>query len=348
MDQLTTTLTPLVIDLAIAAVILLVAFLKAKRGLYQSVMSVAIVILAIAIGFVGSKLLLEPVTDFVWDQYGPKVEQRFNDEVDAALKGENGLAASFQKSWNRVVKSFNMNKLENLIIEEKGHDFTNSEVVENLRAITLLKSRLLIEKVCHLGLFGVLTAVSLLLLTLLKNLVGNVADWKIIGWVNRLGGFILGFIEVIVIMLLVVRGAGLLNIMTFENLSEGTVLLKWLIGGDVQSTLRDVQNMSLEDIKKLKIDDFTTVDLEDVKKQVKELVNEVDTIGVTDSVKDILEDSGVNGAAEDLSEQLSDKAEGTGDKLKDLKDKVKSVGETVNGVKETVDNVKDAVNGDGQ
>ena len=325
MDQLTTTITPLVIDLAIAAVILLVACLKAKRGLYQSVMSVVVVILAIAIGFVGSKLLLEPVTDYVWSQYGPKVEQRFNDEVDAALNGEDGLAASFQKSWNRVVKSFDMEQLDSLLIAESETDYTDSELVDSLRTFTLLKTRLLVEKVCHIGLFGVLTAIALLLLTLLKNLVGNIADWKVIGWVNKAGGFALGFIEVIVIMLLVVRGAGLLNIQVFENLSEGTVLLKWLIGGDVQTTLRDVQNMSLEDIKQLKIDDFTTVDMDDVIQQVKDIVDEADTVGVTDSVKDILDDSGVSGAAEDLAGQISDKIGESSDKLEDVKDAVEKV-----------------------
>ncbi|MCQ2551983.1 MAG: hypothetical protein MJ148_01350, partial [Clostridia bacterium] len=134
MENLTTTISPLVIDLIIAAIILLVACLKAKAGLYQSVMSVVIIVLALAIGLVGAKLLEEPVSNYAWQKYGPQVEQKFDKEVEDVLSGKKSVSQVFQESWNRMVSSFGIEQLDNFMIKDKDSDYENSEAVQQLRS----------------------------------------------------------------------------------------------------------------------------------------------------------------------------------------------------------------------
>ena len=281
MDNLTSTISPLVIDLIFLVFILLIAALKAKKGLYDSVVSVVIIFVALAIGLVASKLLTPPVADYCWKDYGPKVEAKFDKQVEQAQRGETSIAETFAGAWNQIIKNFDSEKLNEFQIKIKEQDFSDAEIVQKLRALTLLKSKLLVERVVHIALFGVLTAVALLALTLIKNIIGKVADFSVIGWVNHLGGFVLGAIEAIVVLIIVIRGADLLNISLFRNLSEGTVLLKWLIGGDIQAAISGIQNLSVEDLKNIKLEDLTTIDFNDVGSQVKELLRSVKLPGTT-------------------------------------------------------------------
>ena len=275
MDNLTTTISPLVIDLIFLVFILLIAAIKAKAGLYDSVVSVVIIFVALAIGLVASKMLTQQVADYYWQSYGPKVEAKFDKQVEQAQSGETSIAETFADAWNQIIKNFDSEKLNEFQIKVKEQDFSDAEIVQKLRALTLLKSKLVVENVVHLALFGVITAIALLALTLIKNVIGKVADFSVIGWVNHLGGFALGAIEAIVILIVIIRGAGLLHIDFFQNLSEGTVLLKWLIGGDVQSAISGIQSLTIEDLKNIKLEDLTTVDLRDVGSQVKELLKSV-------------------------------------------------------------------------
>lgn len=289
MDNLVNTVSPLAIDVIIAIIILLVACLKAKAGIYQSIMSVAVVILALAIGFIGAKWLKDPVSDYAWQKYGPSVEAKFDEKVDAATKGERSLEQVFQDSWNKIVDSFNIDQLKVLEIKDSDVDYKNSEAIQKLKAVTLAKSRLLCDKVCQLGLFGVLTAVALLVLTIIKNIIGKVADFSVIGWVNHLLGFAFGAIEIIIILLVIVRGAGMIGITFFQRLSEDTVLLKWLVGGNLESALYTIQHLTFDDIKNINLEELTTVDFESVGNQIEELVKGIDVSGATEKVKEVVD-----------------------------------------------------------
>ena len=158
-----------------------------------------------------------------------------------------------------------------------------------VKAVTLAKAKLLCDKVCEVGAFGIITAIALLVLTIIKNIIGKVAEFSVVGWANHLLGFALGAVEMIVILLVIVRGAGLINIHFFQDLSEGTVLLKWLVGGDVQAALQSLQSLTFEDIKNIKIEDLTTVDFKSVGEQVKELVENIDVSGALDTVQKTVE-----------------------------------------------------------
>jgi len=292
MENLTNTISPLVIDLIFAVIILLVAALKAKAGLYQTVMSVAVIILALAIGLVCSKMLTPTVKEFAWKNYFITVDNNFDATVAAARSGEKSMSKAFQDSWNSVVKSFGSEKANEIFsIGDDEIDYSDDELVAKLKALTLMKAELLTERVVKVGLFGVITAIALFVLTLIKNILGKVAEISIVGWANHLGGFVLGAVEAIVILIIVVRGANMLNIQIFNQLSEGTVLLKWLIGGDVQSAIQSLQNLTIEDVKNIKLEDLTTVDFDSLTDQVKEIVSNVDVSELTESSKDLINDA---------------------------------------------------------
>ncbi|MDO5331527.1 MAG: hypothetical protein Q4E99_02500, partial [Bacillota bacterium] len=125
MDNLVNTVSPLAIDIIIAIIILLVACLKAKAGIYQSIMSVAVVVLALAIGFIGARWLKEPVSDYAWSKYGPTVEEKFDEKVNAAVSGEKSLSQVFQDSWNKIIDSFDIDQLKILEIQEDDVDYQN-------------------------------------------------------------------------------------------------------------------------------------------------------------------------------------------------------------------------------
>ena len=115
MESTLTTLSPLVIDIIFAALILLVACIKAKIGFFQSVMKVVVVILAIAIGLVCSKVFLEPASNFVWEKYGPVVERQFDNKVEKIGNGERSGSDIFKDVWNDTISGFGSEKLNSLI-----------------------------------------------------------------------------------------------------------------------------------------------------------------------------------------------------------------------------------------
>ena len=291
MDSLVNSISPLAIDAILAILILLVACLKAKAGIYQSIMSAAVIVLALAIGFLGARWLKDPVSDYVWTQYGPKVERKFDEKVSAATSGEKSSRQVLQDAWNNIIDSFDVEQLRILEIQDEADDvdYQNSAAIQKLKAISLAKSRLLCDKVCQFALFGVITAIALLVLTIIKNIIGKLADFSIIGWANHLLGFAFGAVEMIVIMLVIVRGAGLIGIHFFQDMSEDTVLLKWLVGGNLETALYSIQHLSFEDIKNINIDDLTTVDFKSVGNQVEDLLKNLDLSGVTDKAKGMVD-----------------------------------------------------------
>lgn len=289
MENLVNTVNPLAIDVVIAIIILLVACLKAKAGIYHSVMSVVVIVLSLALGFIGVQWFKAPVCDFAWKEIGPAVEKSFDDKVEAALGGGESLGAMLQGMWNDIIESTEIEQLKALELKDEEVDYQNSEAVQKVKVITLVKARLLCDKYCQVVLFGVLTGLAILALTIIKNIVGELAEFSIVGWANHLLGFLFGAAEVIVILLVIVRGAGVFGIRFFQQISEGTVILKWLVGGDLNNTIYAIQHLTADDIKNIRIEDLTTVDFESVGNQVEELVKNMDLPEAAGKAQDIVD-----------------------------------------------------------
>lgn len=143
------------------------------------------------------------------------------------------IAAPYTNGFieEKIIGSYKETGLK--IIDSFAEDFINQE----LSALS--------EKILQIVLFVVCTLVAWLLLAIIKSAFGALADWFAIGWINHSLGFIFGFAETFLIILLLIRLASLLNINVLSNLSKDTVVLKWIYGVDLKELVNKIKDINL-------------------------------------------------------------------------------------------------------
>jgi len=243
------TLNPIVIDAIICAIVLIFAFIRAKIGLYHIVSSIAVFFLAVAIAFVGAHFLTPTASDVVWEKISPRVEQKIDETIASAIAEDGTVKNADHTVGDVLVKLLGIDKTASSgaeLGEELGSDFT-----AKVKTLAMAKAKLLAERIVSIVLFVLIYIVAALLLKLVAKGLEKIADWSVLGWLNHGGGFLLGFVEMSVILLAVVRIAGFFNVTFFTELSEGTTVLKWLCEGDVSAAISQIRNLSFEQIKNL-------------------------------------------------------------------------------------------------
>ncbi len=242
-------LNPLVIDGAILLVVLIFGLIRGKIGLYKIVSKIAVFLVAIAVAVVGSRLLLPMASDFVWEKVSPRVEQEIDTRIDSVI-GENGtIISSDNELANMLVKLLGIDQAAAAEGESGGN--VGEDFAAKVKTLALAKARMLADLIVHVILFILVYIVASLILSLISKGLEKVADWSVLGWLNHGGGFVLGVIEMAVIWLAVVRICGLLGVTFFQELSEGTTVLKWLCEGDVVGALGQIKGLSFEKIQNL-------------------------------------------------------------------------------------------------
>lgn len=267
------TLSPVIIDVIIAAIILLAAFIKSRIGLYRSVMSVVVFVLAIVIGIAGSAIALQPVSEYAWTKAAPRIEAKFDKEAADLIGGENSSGKSFSEGWDKLVESFGAEGLKGIGSQLGDDVLQNSEFVAKLKLVVLANTRLFTDKIMRIVLFVLIALLAFLILTVIKNILGKLTKLPVIGWLDHCGGFALGLIEIVLLMLVIVRGAGLLHIPVFTELSKGTFILKWLVGGDLNDALSSIKSLSLEDLKNIDLEELKKIDLKNIGSQLKDIAH---------------------------------------------------------------------------
>ncbi len=265
----------MVVDFIIAAIVLIAALIKARVGLYNSLASIVVIVLAIAIGMSGSKILLEPVSEYVWQKTGDKIAEGLDKKIELHITGEDGAAGDFKEGWNKTVESLGLGQLKGLQMKNDGA-YEKSDLLSKLKLVALANSRLLVYKITGIVLFVIISLLSLFVLRVVAKALGKITELPVIGWIDHGGGFVLGFIEILVLMLLVVRGAGLLRIGFFEKLSEGTLILKWLCGGDLQTALDSIKGLSFDDLHGLDLEELKRFDFSDISSRIGDFVKNID------------------------------------------------------------------------
>ena len=242
-------------DIILLLIILIWGLIKGYQGFIKCVLSVVVIVLAIAAGIYGSKALSEPVGDFVWDRYGPKIEQKFDEELDEALSGGKSAIDKFKDSWGSILESTGISQFNGLIstikgigspAESTGADAegeaaetdgtaaqpvqTDSTLTAKLKETVMANAEAICRRVCNIILFIVIALVALLVLTLLKDWISNVRELPVIGGIDRFAGFVLGVAEATLVLMIIIRAAGGLGIDFFKENSANTILLKWFCG----------------------------------------------------------------------------------------------------------------------
>ena len=258
MNGFTETISAYLPDIILAAIILVWALVKGYQGLIKCILSVLVIVLAIAAGIYGSKALAEPVGDFVWDRYGPKIEKKFDEELGEALSGGQNAIDKFKESWDSMLESTGISQLNGLISTITGSQTapaqsetaegseettettepptpqtpvkTDSTITGKLKATVMKNAEAICRRVVHIILFIVIALVALLVLTLLKDWIANIRELPVIGGIDHFAGFVLGAAEAVIVLMIIIRAAGGLGIDFFKEQSANTVLLKWFCG----------------------------------------------------------------------------------------------------------------------
>ena len=237
-------------DIILLLIILIWGLIKGYQGFIKCVLSVVVIVLAIAAGIYGSKALSEPVGNFVWDRYGPKIEQKFDEELDEALSGGKDAIDKFKESWDSLLESTGLSQFNGLIStitrgqgasgdaeaaeaetnEAAAPAKTDSTMSAKLKETVMKNAEAICRRVCNIILFIVIALVALLVLTLLKDWISNVRELPVIGGIDRFAGFVLGVAEAVIVLMIIIRAAGGLGIDFFKENSANTILLKWFCG----------------------------------------------------------------------------------------------------------------------
>lgn len=240
-------------DVIILAIILIWAGAKAVQGLYKSLMAVVVLVLAICIGLGLSGMAMQPVGTFVWEKYGPTIEERFDEEFGSAISGGENALNGFKENWDKLLENSGISQINGLIstlsgeggADNAGNSDQNSDnnalaqktFSEKIKATVMENAQMICFKVVHVILFVVITLLALLVLGLLKDWISNITKLPVVGKLDHVLGFVLGFAEAVIVILFVVRLAALLGIDTFKELSKDNLILKWFCGGGFDKEL---------------------------------------------------------------------------------------------------------------
>lgn len=210
---------PIMIDIIVAVIFLLFISISGKRGLYSCAMSVFVIVLALAIGIFLSGILTEPAFKYVYPKVENSITQKYDKEMEAIEKDKDTPASVFSDNFNHLLDTLG---LDDMI--QEGSD----RITAKTKEVVLQAAAATTYKLVKLVLFGLCTAIGLFVMTIIKNFFGNVADWPIISWVNTLGGMLIGFLECYIIFFLLIKGADLIGIQFFNDISEGTILMDFI------------------------------------------------------------------------------------------------------------------------
>ncbi len=285
-------------DIAIILFVLIFALIRARAGLAHRIAVVIALVLAIALGFLGSEWLTPKVSGFVWEKWRPTVEEKLQIQLkdtdyglgtdsDGAVKiekqgssdsQENGElgessehAGILVEAWEKISEAFGIDGLKDFKDLKYAGGDVREEITEKLAAVVMAKVRLMVEKIVSIALFAVITILAFAILKRIVRPLKKTGKVPVIGWFDHFGGFVLGVIEAVVLLLIVVRGAGLLHITYFSELSKDSMLLSWFVGGDIQGTIDSIKNITVEDLKKLNIEDIKKIDVKGLGITLKEL-----------------------------------------------------------------------------
>ena len=251
-----------IVDVVLIGIILIWATIKAVQGLYKSLMAVVVLVLAIVAGLVLSRMAVEPVGSFVWMKYGPTIEQRFDEEFGSAISGGENALNGFKDSWDNLLESTGISQINSLIStlsgeekesategEEAGTESLPSNqtpentalaqktFAEKIKATVMKNAQTICFKVVHVILFIVIALLALLVLSLLKDWLQGITELPVVGQMDHLLGFLLGFAEAVIVILFIVRLSGLIGIDVFKDLAKNSVIMQLFVGGEYDSGL---------------------------------------------------------------------------------------------------------------
>jgi len=246
--------TALAMDIAVGVVFLISAITKWGKGLYKCIMPLIVVVAAIIGAVILSNVLTPAVTEAIYPKVEDKVVANLQENL-AELQDELNLSAEADVIGGKVKELIpeplwkigeKLGELEDVFADfaqkvgQSAAELLTAEQREKLQsagvglreeaedvrvavfAAAFETAYRLTETVVRWTIRILGFALLYLLLTLLKNALHFTVELPVIGWVDKLGGAMLGILECAAVLLVAGWLLEFFDVMLLHELSEGS------------------------------------------------------------------------------------------------------------------------------
>lgn len=224
----------LIVDLALAGVLLLFAVVGARRGLVRSLMLLVSTLLALVGAAMLTAALAEPVTDMVFPTVREKAVIYFEQTASAqeSSSAQEDGAMHEEDAFADMTETLRRFGISDEAVRGVMQSMGQSAVSTVERAAYLL-----VKTIVQAALFLLSFLLLLLLLRLVTRALDAMCRLPVLHGLNTLGGVALSLAEGALVIYLVLYAAPRLGVTWFTDHAEGTVLLAWLMKNTPYSIL---------------------------------------------------------------------------------------------------------------
>lgn len=238
----------IVIDLVLAAVLVVFALRGARKGLIRSLMELVSVVLALAGATVLTAMLVEPVTDLVFPRVEEKVISQFEQTVTNGAEApetgvETQLPADDAESDGLLPESVSellnaaAEKLKRFGVSDDAIGGVADSVNESLRSAAEQAAYLLVKTIVQAVVFLLSFLALMLLLRLLTRALDELCALPVLLQINMLGGAAFSLVEGALLLFLIIFLAPRFGVTWFMDHEAGTHLLAWFMNNTPRSII---------------------------------------------------------------------------------------------------------------
>lgn len=217
----------LVIDLALAALLVFLFIHGARRGLVRGIMGLVSVLVALFGAAALTAQLTEPVMDYVYPYVQENAERYLTEraaEPHRISVEDTGDGEALTDAVNGMLAILHDFGVSDETIDGVTRSLTQSAVSAAERAAYAL-----VESIVRAGLFLVCFLLLLIACRLLMLALNELCALPILWHVNLLGGALLSLVKGVLLIFLVVSLAPRFGVTWFVDHAEGTHLLAWFL-----------------------------------------------------------------------------------------------------------------------
>ena len=226
-----------IVDLFLTAVLLLFAWLGARKGLIRSMMLLVSTLLALVGAALLTAALVEPVTNAVFPKVEEKVVVQFEkllaesqdagtDDAQSPEEPETGglLPDGVAQALGGAIE-----KLKRFGVADDAIDRAMDHAADSFHAAAEQAAYLLVKTIVQAVLFLVLFLALLLVLKLVTHALDALCGLPVLNTLNTLGGAALSLVEGALVIYLVLYLAPRFGVTWFADHADGTHLLAWFM-----------------------------------------------------------------------------------------------------------------------
>ncbi len=224
----------LIIDLALAALLLVFVWHGARRGLVRSIMGLVSVLVALIGAAILSSQLSRPVTDHVF----PIVQERVVSYLAASQEAgtPDGEGSALPEEVSGAFDGL-FDTLRRFGVSEEAIDGVTQSMTQSAVSAAERAAYALVESIVRAVLYLALFLVLLLLCRLVTAALHGLCSLPVLWQLNRFGGAALSLVMGMLLLYLVLYLAPRFGVTWFADHAEGTRLLAWFMAHSPYSIL---------------------------------------------------------------------------------------------------------------